>query len=186
MIAQPHVGERIKKVRLEKGLTLKDVEARSGVSATHVSEVERGLTSPTVGVLTRIAAALDTEPSHLVALEASPHEVVVRRAERRRVRLDDPPVWLESLVGSGAGGDLSLFLVDWDQDVGDGTLCLSNTGEEFALVLSGCLEFEVRGERYVLEEGDSIHYAAALPHSVRRLGDAPCRSVWATYPRLTF
>ena len=44
------LGRRVKQLRLQKGMTLKEIESKVGVSATHVSEVERGKTSPTVGV----------------------------------------------------------------------------------------------------------------------------------------
>ena len=62
------LGRRIKQLRLSQGFTLKDIESKVGVSATHVSEIERGKTSPTVGALSRIAEALEVNPSFLVDL----------------------------------------------------------------------------------------------------------------------
>ena len=55
---------------LAKGLTLKEIEAKVGVSATHVSEVERGKTSPTVGALSKIAAALEVNASNYTPVKA--------------------------------------------------------------------------------------------------------------------
>lgn len=60
------LGRRVKQLRLQKGMTLKEIEAKVGVSATHVSEVERGKTSPTVGALSKIAAALEVNASYLI------------------------------------------------------------------------------------------------------------------------
>ncbi len=185
MAGNSEFGERIRRVRLEKGLTLKDIEARGDVSATHVSEIERGRTSPTVEKLMQIAEALGTEPAYLVEEGAGQGHTVVRRGQRRRVRFDRPAVWLESLAGEMLGSELSFLLLDWDKDAGDAPLTLTTTGEEFALVLSGALEFTIDGQRHILKEGDSIHYSAALPHTVCKLGDVPSRSLWATYPRLT-
>jgi transcriptional regulator with XRE-family HTH domain len=179
------VGDRIRRMRIERNLTLKDIEARADVSATHVSEVERGRASPTVGALIKIAAALAVEPAHLVEEEVVSDHVLVRRNQRRRVRFEQPAVVVESLAGELPGSDLSFLLVEWDEKSGDAPLSLSASGEEFALVLSGALEFTVDGQRHLLKEGDSIHYAANLPHSVRRVTAAPARSLWATYPRLT-
>ena len=51
------LGRRIRRIRQEKSLTLKQIEAKVGVSATHISEIERGKTSPTIGALEKIAAA---------------------------------------------------------------------------------------------------------------------------------
>ena len=58
MLDKAELGSRIKKTREAKHLTLKSIEASAGISATHISEIERGKTSPTLGALLRIAGAL--------------------------------------------------------------------------------------------------------------------------------
>ena len=63
------LGRRIRKLRLERRLTLKQVEIACGLSATHLSEIERGRTSPTIGALVRIARALDKEASYFIEHE---------------------------------------------------------------------------------------------------------------------
>ena len=55
------LGRRVRALRLQRGMTLKQVESLCGLSATHLSEVERGRTSPTLGALTRLAGALGRE-----------------------------------------------------------------------------------------------------------------------------
>ena len=60
------LGKRVKKVRESMHLTLKNIEARAGISATHISEIERGKTSPTLGALIRISKALGKEPAYFV------------------------------------------------------------------------------------------------------------------------
>ena len=66
METRNEIGSRIKQFRLAKGLTLKDIELRAKVSATHVSEIERGMTSPTVGALAKIER-FRTRPTSLEA-----------------------------------------------------------------------------------------------------------------------
>ncbi len=63
------LGRRIRRLRLERRLTLKQVERASGLSATHLSEIERGRTSPTIGALVRIARALDRDASYFIEAE---------------------------------------------------------------------------------------------------------------------
>jgi transcriptional regulator with XRE-family HTH domain len=60
------LGRRIRKLRMEMRLTLKQVEVASGLSATHLSEIERGRTSPTIGALVRIARALNKDASYFI------------------------------------------------------------------------------------------------------------------------
>src|SRR6059036_3950065 len=82
------LGRRIKMLRIAAGLTLKDLEERGGISATHVSEIERGRASPTIGALSRIAVALGVRPALLVEARVLPEATVMRAGERgtRQVR----------------------------------------------------------------------------------------------------
>src|SRR5262245_29828956 len=63
------LGRRIRKCRLDSRMTLKAVEQASGLSATHLSEIERGRTSPTIGALVRIARALNRDASYFIERE---------------------------------------------------------------------------------------------------------------------
>src|SRR5688500_20318554 len=86
--ADLQVGPRVRALREHMGLSLRDLAERTGVSAPMLSQVERGETSPTLAVATRIAGGLDLTLSQLLRLDESPHVVVTRRAERRRRRRD--------------------------------------------------------------------------------------------------
>ncbi len=75
------VGARVRALREAMGLSLRDLAERSGVSAPMLSQVERGETSPTLAVATRIAAGLELSLSQLLRLDEAGH--VVDRAARR-------------------------------------------------------------------------------------------------------
>src|SRR6188474_1085893 len=81
------LGRRIKLLRVSRGLTLKDLEERGGISATHVSEIERGKASPTIGALGRIARALGMRPATLVEPHVLPEVTVTREADRAALRI---------------------------------------------------------------------------------------------------
>lgn len=66
MPSKREVGRRIRRIRFRKGMTLKEVASASGLSATHISEIERGNASPTIGALQRIADALGERAAHIV------------------------------------------------------------------------------------------------------------------------
>src|SRR5437667_12731743 len=78
-----HVGARVKALREAMDLSLRDLAERSGVSAPMLSQVERGETSPTLQVATRIAAGLELRLSQLLRLDEDGAVTIVRRAERR-------------------------------------------------------------------------------------------------------
>src|SRR4051794_392925 len=80
---QTLVGPRIRALREAMGLSLRDLTQRTGVSAPMLSQVERGETSPTLAVATRIASGLELTLSQLLRLDEADGVTVVRREERR-------------------------------------------------------------------------------------------------------
>src|ERR1700758_5038256 len=80
----PVVGARVKALRESAGLSLRDLAARSGVSAPMLSQVERGETSPTLTVAGRIASGLDLRLSQLLRLDEQGSVTVVRAGEGSR------------------------------------------------------------------------------------------------------
>ena len=85
------IGRRLKTVRMQAGLTLNDLAARSGVSRAMIGRVERAQSSATAALLNKLCAALDVSLSDVVALSEKPPE--------RLVRLADQPVWRDPESG---------------------------------------------------------------------------------------
>src|SRR2546421_11509013 len=77
------VGPRVRALREGMGLSLRDLAGRCGVSAPMLSQVERGETTPTLAVASRIAAGLELSLSQLLRLDETEGVTVVRRNERR-------------------------------------------------------------------------------------------------------
>ena len=98
MPEKAELGRRIKKTREEKHQTLKAIEAAAGISATHISEIERGKTSPTLGALLRIARALGRDPAYFLEEEDLGAVSVVTLENRLRESLPDGTGTLERLT----------------------------------------------------------------------------------------
>ena len=84
METQIHIGPRVRALREAMDLSLRDLAERSGVSAPMLSQVERGETSPTLQIASRIAAGLELRLSQLLRLDESGTVTIVRGHERRR------------------------------------------------------------------------------------------------------
>src|SRR5436189_1175042 len=82
-VVEASVGNRVHALREAMDLSLRDLGERSGVSAPMLSQVERGETSPTLAVASRIAAGLELSLSQLLRLDEAEGVTVVPRAERR-------------------------------------------------------------------------------------------------------
>jgi len=78
------VGPRVRALREAMGLSLRELALRCGVSSAMLSQVERGETSPTLQVATRIATGLELRLSQLLRLDESGSVTIVRAGERRK------------------------------------------------------------------------------------------------------
>ena len=174
------LGERIKKLRLAQNLTLKELEAKAGVSATHLSEIERGLSSPTVGAVARVARALGEDPALLVYDRSGPRHAVVRRANRRT--LESGSTRLHALGSPIEGAEMSLVELELAEGESDFDPVLTG-GEELVLVLAGEVEMRVNDSTHVLAEGDAMHYRALGNRSMHARTSA--RVLWIVLPAVT-
>lgn len=182
MTMQTDLGRRIREMRTRLNLTLKDIEARVDVSATHVSEIERGKTSPTVGALARIAEALQVDPSAFLGDDEQPRWFLRRASNRPRVAFTRDQFELEVLSAPVGEQDLSAGLTRWAPMAEEPPLS-THEGEHFAAVFQGELLLEISGERVRLESGDCVHFRANRPHRLINASDHECIGLWVSCPK---
>ncbi len=168
------LGPRIRALREAMDLSLRDLADRSGVSAPMLSQVERGETSPTLQVASRIAAGLELRLSQLLRLDEDGAVSVVRRAERRkgpaggghRYEILTPPL-------PGQRAEVSLHrLAARASTGGRGDPPMHEPGSrEVALVQKGAVTFHCDGQQYELATGDCVTFDADLPHRFENPGE---------------
>jgi transcriptional regulator with XRE-family HTH domain len=155
-------------------LSLRDLAERSGVSAPMLSQVERGETSPTLHVASRIAAGLDLRLSQLLRLDEDGAVSIVRARERRqgparvgghRYEILTPPL-------PGQRAELSRHaLAPGASTGGPGDPPMHEPGSrETALVQAGRVVLHCDGDTHQLEEGDCVTFDADLPHHFENPG----------------
>jgi transcriptional regulator with XRE-family HTH domain len=173
----PAIGERVRALREAMGLSLRDLAARSGVSAPMLSQVERGETSPTLAVAARIAGGLELSLSQLLRLDEGGRVAVVRAGEgrmrsRRGHRTEEltPPL-------PGLRADVSVHeLAPGASTGGRGDPPVHEPGSrETAVVLEGEVALVVDGGRHVLRGGDCVTFDADLPHHFSNDASEPTR-----------
>jgi quercetin dioxygenase-like cupin family protein len=165
MMDTKEIGRRIKRLRGELNLTLKMVEAASGVSATHVSEIERGETVPTVGALLRIARSLGKRTAFFLE-ENELAEVSVLTAESRvRESTAGNAASLERLTTSIPGGNIQAARVTLAPGRSHRTSRHQHDGVEALLVVRGLVRVEAGAEAHELAPGDTIHFNASHSHA---------------------
>jgi transcriptional regulator with XRE-family HTH domain len=162
------IGLRVKALRESSGLSLRDLAARSGVSAPMLSQVERGETSPTLAVAARIAAGLELRLSQFLRLDEDGAVTIVRAAERQHGGNARRGHSYEVLTAARPGqrAELSRHTLAAGGATGapDDPPMHEPGSRETALVQRGALVLVCDGERHELGEGDCVTFDADLPH----------------------
>ena len=172
MPTKEELGRRLRTARFERNMTLKEVAKRCGMSATHISEVERGKTSPTIGALQRIAGALGENPSYFVRSQTPPQVRMTRHSDRCSYYTTDceGKPFATKVVSSGIpNGYLQLFTKRTAP--GDRSAGRALTAEAVFICLAGMTRIEIGGESHVLREGDSLQARLDDGYCAENVGD---------------
>ncbi|MBD3368592.1 MAG: helix-turn-helix domain-containing protein [Candidatus Eisenbacteria bacterium] len=172
MPSKQEVGRRVRLARFRRELTLKEVAARSGMSATHISEIERGKTSPTIGALQRIAKALEERPAHFVEEHNVPRSILIRKDDRvkeYRCDADEQVTSMERLTANPPWGMLTV--IRKVAKPGEALHRPPAMGELVAHCLRGMVRYTVKGEKHVLREGDTVQFLLDEGYHVENIGE---------------
>ena len=167
------IGPRVRARREAMDLSLRDLAARSGVSAPMLSQVERAETSPTIAVAGKIAAGLELRLSQLLRLDEEGAVSIVRAGERRQGSGADGhsfEVLTSPLPGQRAEVSRHV-LASGASTGGEGDPPMHEPGSrEIAIVESGPVTLHVEDLAYELETGDTVTFDADLAHRFENHG----------------
>lgn len=161
-ITDDMIGERLRRLRKEKGLSIRSLANRCGISANTLSLIENDRTSPSLHTLGLLTNGLEIP---LIALfeadEVKPALIYQKDGQRPQVRFASGT--LENL-GEGVrplGAEPILVTLDVDQaEASD----ISHNGREFIYCLEGLISCFIKGVEYRLSPGDSLYFEARAPH----------------------
>ncbi len=172
------IGGRIRQARLALGMTLEQLAGGTGFTKSYLSKIENSEKVPPIGSLARIAQALGTEM--LSFLESPGGNVddnrvsVVRVNERHRVLRGGSAFGYDyqSLAHKRRHKHMEPFVFTFPSKTSK-PVFFEHVGEEFIFILSGRVEFEAAGTKWILESGDSVYFDSSFPHKGKSLaGDA--------------
>ncbi|MBW2019358.1 MAG: helix-turn-helix transcriptional regulator [Deltaproteobacteria bacterium] len=170
------IGQRVRTVRKEKGLTIEDVAQRTGLSSKNLDQIEKGDISPPLGALIRIAKALDMKLGRFISTGEVKPFTVVRKDQRRVISRytsaqgNQYGYTYESLAPDKKDRHMEPFMVTLVPSKAKKELS-AHEGQEFIYVLEGAMEVILEDYRDVLYPGDCIYYDSTVPHLVRCHGD---------------
>lgn len=186
-IKEMNVGEKIKQLRKEKGISLQEFAELSGFSSALLSQVENHLVSPPLGTLIKISRALGVEIGHFFEDVREAPYTIVRKDERRNISRVASKAGkkygysYESLAFDKKGRHMEPFLVTLEPASVKDTHAYSHEGEEFIMVIEGRMEVQLGEHTDTLEPGDCIYYDSSIPHRVSCCDDTETKILAVIY-----
>jgi transcriptional regulator with XRE-family HTH domain/mannose-6-phosphate isomerase-like protein (cupin superfamily) len=199
------LGPRLRRVREERGLSARELARRISCSPSLVSQIERGVSAPSVGMLYALAselrASLDflfgvgqadgltatahgdghARPEPAVASTSWPdgHGIVQRGGHRRTIDLAGGIRWERLTPGADDRVDFLEVVYEPRGHPADARRALRHDGHEYGLVMTGTLQARVGFETYQLSAGDSIAFDSSIPHEYWNTTADEVHAVWA-------
>lgn len=176
------VGERLKSLRLQMGLSQRKLAERAGVANATISQIESGALNPTVGALKRIVGAI---PMSLGEFFSETNEVARPKIffkANELVELSDGGVSYRQVGRDLSNRSIQLLHEHYAPGASTGRHQLTHEGEECGIVLRGELTISVNGEEAVLRAGEAYYFESSLPHSFKNSGPAECEVISACTP----
>jgi transcriptional regulator with XRE-family HTH domain len=168
------IGTRIRELREGRDLSLRSLAEMCSVSPNTVSLIERGLSSPSIDTLQRLASGLGMSIAAFFEPRDPPARLVLTpSANRSQSRA--PGTTIESLGSGLANHAFASFLVTMEPGTTRNSTPIQHSGAEWVYCLQGSVEYEVDGQEYRLAPGDTLLFDASLPHRWRNPGEATAR-----------
>ncbi|MDK2820757.1 MAG: hypothetical protein PWP31_722 [Clostridia bacterium] len=163
------LGKKIRELRRERGMSLKDLSEKTSLTSSFLSQVERDLADPSITSLKKIADAMEV-PIFYFLLDPEKHSPVVKKEQRKVLRFPQSHVTYE-LLSPDLNRNMEVIMCHLEPGAINSEEYLTHPGEECIVVLKGVMEVDVGGEIYRVETGDSIYFYSNIPHKLWNAGE---------------
>jgi transcriptional regulator with XRE-family HTH domain len=173
------IGQKIRDLRNEKGMTLGDLAARISVSPSLISQLERGGVNPSISLLKSIADTFEIPLSSLLGEEeVKPGEYphVMKEKERKTLTTEGGARFV--LLSGSYDLGCEFIYNKWPAGSSTGKEKYVHEGVECGLLLEGELEVELEDRVYQLKPGDSITFRSDILHRLNNKGKKAAKGVW--------
>ncbi|HVX74894.1 MAG TPA: XRE family transcriptional regulator [Bradyrhizobium sp.] len=180
------LGQRLRMLRRERKLSVQTLAEAAALSAGMVSQIERGLSTPSLRSLRLLGIALGVPISWFFATPDHPtpsgSPYIVHRDDRRLLRLTSTGVMKELLSPDTDGRRMEMYELTIEAGGSSGVDFYNHEGEKAGVVVAGSLRLWLRDELFTLEEGDSFQFPSLIPHRFENPGKHLTRILWINSP----
>jgi transcriptional regulator with XRE-family HTH domain len=175
------VGRKLRELRNQRGLSLRALAERSGLNINTLSLVENGKSSPSVSTLQQLAQALEVPIATFFETKPLSRRVVFT-PDGQRPQITIGKTQLQNLGKELNGSAVQPFVVVLQPGAGSGDQMVVHTGHEFVYCLAGAVRYQIEGEDYTLQPGDSLVFEAHLPHRWKNIGKTEAKTILIFFP----
>ncbi|MDY0291461.1 MAG: XRE family transcriptional regulator [Desulfuromonadaceae bacterium] len=178
------IGIKLKTIRLANNLTIQELAQSSAVSSNMISRIERGLTTPSVEILMKLAMVFQKSIDYFVEEIKTTNEVVFTSCGHRTTTIyeNNDNMLTESFTGGLRDPQFTSFFCTIPPGGKSGVENMYHPGDELIYLLAGCLHVEIAHNTYILSSGDSLSFKSHLPHKWQNVGDVEAKVIWTLSP----
>lgn len=171
------LGQRIRKIRKNRGKSLQELASRIGVSRSLLSQIEGGKANPSLNTLWSLADALGVHVTTLLKKEQDEEPIV----EPARIR-DLSKKAKCYVLSPRTVADFEFAYVEYSPGGSSGDQPASHSGREYFLVIDGKIEATVGSQTFILAKDNSIGFVGRIPHSMKNIGKTRARALFLIMP----
>jgi transcriptional regulator with XRE-family HTH domain len=175
------LGECARLLRQRMGLSIQELGRRTSLSIGMISQLERGLATPSLRTLRLLSLALQVPISYFFEerRQETSTPYIVRRAQRRPLRLTPSGV-LKEFLSPDAPGKMEIYELTLSPGGSSGSDFVKHRGEKTGYVLAGRLRLWLDHEAHLLDAGDSFRFPGIVPHMFDNPTEETARFLWIT------
>lgn len=164
------IGRILRQLREERDVSIKEIADELNISSSHISQIERGISSPSITMLKKLSNVLDVPITYFFEQDPEADGKVIRNSERTKFMLPGSNFTYE-LLSPLKVKDFQLLMTRIEVGGELGEKPIGHGGKECCYLSKGEVDFYIRDEIHKLRAGDSIYYPANTPHNVVNTGD---------------
>ena len=185
------IGARLREDRSAAGIRQRELARRLSLSPSMISQLESGLSKPSVGTLYAIVTELDVSLDQIIRGEQFTFDQtersvqdgptpspLLRPSEREAIELASGVRWEELTAETEPGVDFLHAIYEVDGASTPDESLMRHQGREYGYVISGTLGVQIGFDDHSLEPGDSIGFDSTRPHRLYNKGDVPVHAIW--------
>jgi quercetin dioxygenase-like cupin family protein len=170
------LGKKIKKVRLDKSITLDFIANETGMKKDYIKKIEAGDEIPSVGTMIQLSRALGIDSNALIKQE----EDTTKKRKKAHTKRTDNYAYT-SLSSEGSNKHLKAFKIVVEAGKHHGGVGFRHEGEEFVYVIKGKVEVDVGENVNSLKIGDSLHFNSGIKHDLKNVGKEDAELIVIVY-----